>query len=102
MSTIGVFDKHEDEHYGYIETLSVQANNVRIVPANTRRSDKSPDYVVMVGNAQIGAGWDRKSTHGKPYISLAMDDPSFAAPIYASLFYDDSNEGRYSLDWRRR
>jgi uncharacterized protein (DUF736 family) len=32
---------------------------------------------------------------------VKLDDPSFASPIFANLFNDESGEG-YSLIWSRR
>ena len=34
------------------------------------------------------------------YLGLKLDDPSFAAPIYANLFDDEDGEG-HSLIWSR-
>ena len=45
---------------------------------------------------------NRRSSNdsGREYLGLKLDDPSFAAPIYANLFDDEDGEG-YSLIWSR-
>jgi hypothetical protein len=37
------------------------------------------------GNIEIGAAWQRTSKDNTVYHSVKLDDPSFAAPIYANL-----------------
>jgi uncharacterized protein (DUF736 family) len=101
MSTIGTFTKNADGSFtGSIITLSVQAKNVRIVPEENRPSENAPSHRIMVGNAEIGAGWTKASGEGREYFGLKLDDPSFTAPIYASLF-DDPDGQSYSLIWSR-
>ena len=103
MATIGTFKKTGAEYVGDIVTLSVQANNVRIVPDEDRANDKAPSHRVIVGRAEIGAAWSKRSNEGRDYLSLKLDDPSFTAPIYANLFDDTSAEGEesFSLIWSR-
>lgn len=101
MATIGTFTKNADSSFsGEIVTLSVQARNVRIVPDNNRPSENAPTYRVIVGEAEIGAGWTRTSEDGREYLGLKLDDPSFAGPIHANLF-DDPGGKTYSLIWSR-
>jgi len=101
MATIGTFKKTgTNEFAGEIVTLSVQAKNVRIVPETSRSGDNAPSHRVLVGRAEIGAGWSKRSNEGRDYLSLKLDDPSFNAPIYANLFDDEDGEG-YSLIWSR-
>ena len=101
MATIGTFKKTgSNEFTGEIVTLSVQAKNVRIVPETTRSGDNSPSHRVYVGRVEIGAAWAKRSNEGRDYLGLKLDDPSFTAPIFASLFDDEEGEG-YSLIWSR-
>jgi uncharacterized protein (DUF736 family) len=102
MATIGTFTKNADGSFsGSIMTLSVQAKSVKIVPEDTRASDNAPSHRIMVGRAEIGAGWTKTSNEGRDYLGLKIDDPSFTAPIYANLF-DDSDGDGYSLIWSRQ
>jgi len=101
MATIGTFTKNADGSFlGSIVTLSVQAKNVKIVPEDNRSNDNAPTHRVMVGRAEIGAGWTKMSNEGREYLGLKIDDPSFTAPIYANLFDDPEGEN-YSLIWSR-
>jgi uncharacterized protein (DUF736 family) len=52
-------------------------------------------------NAEIGAGWMKRSEKGTDYLSLKLDDPSLNAAIYANLVADAENEGMYNLIWSR-
>ena len=101
MATIGTFKKNGNGFSGDITTLSVQAQNVRIVPVETRSAnEKAPTHRVTVGRAEIGAAWAKQSGEGRDYLSVKLDDPSFNAPITANLFDDDGGE-TYSLIWSR-
>jgi uncharacterized protein (DUF736 family) len=104
MATIGTFKKTGSEYVGEIVTLSVQAKAVRIIPEDSTPNDNAPSHRVFVGRAEIGAAWSKRSTEGRDYLSLKLDDPSFTQPIYANLFDDTVIEGgeeTFSLIWSR-
>jgi uncharacterized protein (DUF736 family) len=48
----------------------------------------------------IGAAWSKRSSEGRDYLSVKLDDPSFTTPIYANLFDDEGGE-TFSLIWSR-
>jgi uncharacterized protein (DUF736 family) len=100
MANIGTFKKSGEELQGEIVTLSVQAKGVRIVPETSRASDNAPSHRVYVGRAEIGAAWSKRSSEGRDYLSVKLDDPSFTAPIYANLFNDEDGE-TFTLIWSR-
>ena len=100
MANIGTFKKSGQEFLGEIVTLSVQTKGVRIVPETGRNGDTAPSHRIYVGRAEIGAAWAKKSTEGRAYLSVKLDDPSFTAPIFANLFNDEDDEG-YTLIWSR-
>jgi len=101
MATIGTFKKTANgEFVGDIVTLSVQAKGVRIVPDQNPPSENAPTHRVFIGNAEVGAAWAKQSNEGRAYLGLKLDDPSFAAPIYANLF-DDEGGWTFSLIWSR-
>ncbi|WP_316859172.1 DUF736 domain-containing protein [uncultured Cohaesibacter sp.] len=101
MATIGTFKKNgTNEYTGEIVTLSVQAKGVRIIPDIRAIGDNAPSHRVLVGRAEIGAAWSKRSSEGCDYLGLKLDDPSFAAPIYANLF-DDKDGESYILIWSR-
>ncbi len=69
-------------------------------PRPTERIDNAPSHRVFVGRAEIGAAWSKRSSEGRDYLSLKLDDPSFTAPIFANLFDDEDGEG-FTLIWSR-
>lgn len=100
MATIGTFKKTASGEYnGEIVTLSVQAKGVRIVPVDNRSNDNAPSHRVLVSRAEIGAGWSKRSSEGRDYLAVKLDDPSFNAPIYANLFDDEGDT--FVLIWSR-
>ena len=100
MANIGSFKKVNAEFQGEIVTLTLQARGVRIVPETNRASENAPSHRVYVGRAEIGAAWSKRSTEGRDYLSVKLDDPSFNAPIYANLFADEDGDG-HTLIWSR-
>ena len=98
---LGTFEKLDDDAFtGTVNTLMFQAR-VRIAPNDRKKADSQPDYRVYAGNAEIGAGWTKTSQQtGRPYISVKLDDPSFAAPIFAALV--QTEEGGHQLIWSGR
>ena len=100
MANIGSFRKSGQEFVGEIVTLSVQTKGVRIVPEINRTNDNAPSHRVYVGRVEIGAAWSKRSTEGRDYLSVKLDDPSFTAPIYANLFDDEGGE-TFTLIWSR-
>jgi uncharacterized protein (DUF736 family) len=99
MANIGTFTKTENGFVGEIVTLTFQANNVRLVP-EAIGTDNAPSHRAYVGRAEIGAAWSKRSSEGRDYLSVKLDDPSFNAPIYANLFNDEDGE-TFTLIWSR-
>ncbi len=100
MATIGSFKKSGSEYVGEIATLNIQVKNVRIVPEATRTNDIAPTHIIYLGKSTVGAGWAKRSAENRDYLSIKLDDPSLAAPIYANLFDNEGAEG-FSLVWSR-
>ena len=98
MSKIGSFKLVSGEYRGEIISLSVQAKSVRIVPEKSA-SGNAPSHRVFVGDAEVGAAWQKTSQDQRPYLSVKLDDPSFVAPIFAQLFA--GQDGEYDLVWTR-
>ena len=98
MATIGTFTQHEDGSIsGAIKTLTLNVKTAQFRPAE-KDNDKAPDFRIFAGQTEFGAAWKKTSRENREYLSVKLDDPSFAAPIYASLV--DADEG-YSLIWSR-
>jgi uncharacterized protein (DUF736 family) len=98
MAIIGTFTKSGDGYTGSLKTvmLSVKA---KIAPAE-KENDKAPDFRIFAGQTEFGAAWKRTSNAGREYLSVKLDDPSFPAPVFASLV-ETENDGLV-LIWSRR
>ena len=95
---IGKFQKQENGNFqGSIRTLTINIHKVEMVPVENP-SEKGPHYRFYTDGLQIGAGWLNTSEKGNAYISVKIDDPSFAAPLSANLFEDGDN---YNMVWKR-
>lgn len=83
MAIIGTPTRTANGFAGTIKTLTLDVP-VTLRPTE-KDSDKAPDYRFFAGDADVGAAWQKVSTAGSDYLSCKFDDPSFPAPIYASL-----------------
>jgi len=99
MATIGTFTSTENGFTGSIRTLAlnVKARIARI----ENPSDKGPHYRIYAGTVELGAAWQKTSEQTqRDYLSIKLDDPSFPAPIYATLTEVEGEAG-YQLIWSR-
>ena len=99
MATIGTFSKTENGYAGAVKTLALNVK-ARITPVE-KANDKAPDFRIFAGQTEFGAAWKKTSNEGREYLSLKLDDPSFPAPIYASLVEIEGDEA-LALIWSRR
>ncbi|HVQ69371.1 MAG TPA: DUF736 domain-containing protein [Bradyrhizobium sp.] len=100
MATIGTFTASDNGYTGMIKTvtLSIKAKFV----ASAKDNDKAPDYRIFAGATEFGAAWKKTARESdREYLSVKLDDPSFSAPLYASLVTVEG-EDDYSLIWSRR
>ena len=74
--------------------------NVTIVAESPSENENAPSHRVFVTKAEIGAAWTKTSKEGRDYLSIKLDDPSFTAPIFASLFADEDGK-TFNLIWSR-
>ena len=100
MATIGTFTSTGNGFSGAIKTLNlnVKAKLVRV----ENPSEKGPHFrIFAAANVELGAAWQKVSNEGRDYLSVKLDDPSFPAPIYASLVSVEDTE-EFALIWSRR
>lgn len=97
MATIGTFTRADGVYSGTIRTLTLNVRNAQLRP-NEKADDKAPDYRMFSGSIEFGAAWKKTSQANRDYLSVKLEDPSFSAPIYASLVDAD---GGFSLIWSR-
>ena len=103
MATIGTFTKDDAGNYnGSIKTLTLDVKKARL-RASGSETEKAPDFRIFSGEVEFGAAWKKTSRENRDYLSVKLDDPSFAAPIYASLVDppETSEAGGYALIWSR-
>lgn len=98
MATIGTFAATESGYTGSIRTLAMNIK-ARIDRVESP-SEKGPQYRIYSGAVEFGAAWKKTSDQGRDYLSIKLDDPSFAAPIYATLA-DADGEDDLKLIWSR-
>ena len=98
MATIGTFTKTDNGFAGTIQTLGLKATKVTVSSVE-KTADTAPDFRIKAGAVEIGAAWHRTSRGGNEYISVKLDDPSFAAPIYANLV--EQQDKGFALIWSR-
>jgi len=100
MATIGTFNATSDGYGGSIKTLTL---NIRCkFIATEKENDKAPDYRIFAGTTEFGAAWKKTARDtDREYLSVKLDDPSFPAPIYASLVKGDGDDS-FTLIWSRR
>ena len=99
MATIGTFTSTVSGFTGSIKTLTlnVKARLERI----ENPSDKGPHFRIYSGAVELGAAWQKHSEQsGRDYLSVKLDDPSFPAPIYATLVEVEGEQG-LQLIWSR-
>lgn len=97
MATIGTFTRDGDSYTGNINTMALKAKTV-IKPVD-KVSEQAPDFRVYASGVEIGAAWTAKSKANNAYLSVRLDDPSFAAPIYGRLIGIDGDN--QVLIWNR-
>lgn len=100
MANIGTFTSTSNGFAGTINTLTLRNIKARFERVENP-SDKGPHFRIFSGSAELGAGWQNVSeTTGLDYLSVKLDDPSFPAPIYATLAEVEGQEG-LQLIWSR-
>ncbi len=100
MATIGTFTSTANGFTGTIKTLNL---NVKARIARVENpSDKGPHFrIFAAGNVELGAAWQKTARESeRDYLSVKLDDPSFPAPIYATLIEVEGEEG-LQLIWSR-
>jgi uncharacterized protein (DUF736 family) len=86
MAAIGYVTRSGNGYKGQLRTLSIRTD-IEIIPNGRKNGQTQPDYRVMAGNVEIGAGWIRTSeASGKDYVSLSFAAPEFGPRrLYANL-----------------
>jgi uncharacterized protein (DUF736 family) len=100
MATIGTFTAADNGYTGSVKTLTLNVKAKFV--ATEKENDKAPDYRILAGSIEFGAAWKKTARESdREYLSVKLDDPSFPAPIYASLVKGEGDDS-YTLIWSRR
>jgi uncharacterized protein (DUF736 family) len=104
MAQIGIFESTTTGFAGRIRSFTLDMD-VQIVQAQRGDGDNAPDYRVMLGDGddaiEVGAGWKHVGEKAGNYLSVQIDDPVLAQPIYANLFQSSSDPTAHVLLWNR-
>jgi uncharacterized protein (DUF736 family) len=103
MASIGTVARKADGSFtGELATISIKAP-IAIIPNRAKKMKGQPDFRVMSGKVEVGAGWTRLSeTSGKDYVSLALATPEFGrGTLYANLgrAADQDDDDVFALIW---
>lgn len=99
MAAIGAFTRTSEGSYqGGIRTLALNLKQVVFQPVRAE-TPNAPDFRVLAGGIEIGAGWKKVARDGGEYVSVRLDDPTLVAPVYATLV--EAANG-FALIWSRR
>src|SRR5450432_2167650 len=95
---IGTFKNDGKGSKGTIHTLMLSVE-VTLEP-NLNGGEKAPAYRVFQGSHEIGIAFAKTSGKGNEYLSVVIDDPSFAKAIWANLI-TSSTKDELLLMWDR-
>ncbi|MGE0410001.1 MAG: DUF736 domain-containing protein [Amphiplicatus sp.] len=101
MAVIGTFAKTEEGYSGTIRTMTINVK-AKLVANDKNGNDKAPDFRLIAGGAELGAAWrqEGKGDGARAYLSVQLDDPSFAEPVHAA-FFENEKERSGVLVWGR-
>jgi uncharacterized protein (DUF736 family) len=101
MATIGTFTAADNGYTGSVRTLTLNVKAIFV--ATEKDNDKAPDFRIFASSTvEFGAAWKKTARDSdREYLSVKLDDPSFPAPIYASLVKGEGDDS-FTLIWSRR
>jgi uncharacterized protein (DUF736 family) len=97
MATIANLTKKDGVFMGTLIIPSLNGMKITLDPVK-KPSDKGPDYRVIIGGFEAGAGWTKTSKQGNAYISLKLSEPSFHGGTIYPVVVKNEKLG-YLLDW---
>ena len=93
MATIGTFTSNGNGFTGTVKTLALDTVRRRSFRVE-RTSEKAPTSASSPATSNWAPPGRRPSKDtGRDYLSVKLDDPSFPAPIYATLIEVEGEEG---------
>ena len=88
---------------GHIRTLFFKSDKVVFEPV-TGGGEKSPSHRIYTADeVELGAAWRREANDdGSIYYEVRLDDPTFAAPIFARLVHARKKGTGLIMIWERQ
>jgi uncharacterized protein (DUF736 family) len=101
MAIIGKLIKQADgSHRGYIATLGISAKIT--MRTNENMTERGPVARIFAGAGEVGAAFEQTAEKtGQVYLSIKLDDPTFAAPVYIAAFENKEKPDQLDLVWSR-
>jgi uncharacterized protein (DUF736 family) len=102
MAIIGTFTRSADGKIsGNLKTLSL-SSKLQFVPETNKSKDSAPDFRIFLAGLEVGAAWRKTAREsGREYWSVKLEDPAWAAPLFASLV-ETEDGNTFNLLWSRR
>ena len=101
MTQIGAFTKTKTGFSGSIRTLTLDVE-LTIRPIEKSDADNAPDHRIFAADdREVGAAWSRSGEKAGDYLSITLDDPTFAQPLRAALFQSETDTKVWNLMWNR-
>lgn len=101
MTQIGTFTKTKTGFSGSIRTLSLDVE-LTIRPVEKSDAESAPDHRIFASDdREVGAAWSRSGEKAGDYLSITLDDPTFAQPLRAALFQSEADAKVWNLIWNR-
>ena len=105
---IGSFRDHRNGSYtGRIMSVLFANKEISIGDNPNKKKKSEPDLIIHcflgtpVTAFDIGAAWRRKNRAGEEYLSVKLDSPGLAEPIFARLSYPIQGQPEMRLEWIR-
>ena len=88
---------------GHIRTLFFKSDKVVLEPLIDSGGKQPTHRVYTADEVELGAAWRRQSKDdGGTYFDVKLDDPTFAAPIYARLVKARKEGTGLIMIWERQ
>ena len=97
MATIANLTKKDDGFSGTLILPSLNGMRITFEPVKNP-TEKGPDYRVIIGGFEAGAGWTKTSKQGNAYISVKLNLPHLHGGAIYPVVVKSEKLG-YLLDW---
>lgn len=108
MAAIGHLTEEKGAFYGRLRTLAVRLM-IELQPNEAPQGAEPPDFIAYARDAgeliPIGGAWKKEVQGGRNkgmrFLSMTLDDPSFAAPLNVAAFPGEADGLPWQIVWNR-